>query len=214
MTTIPDEPGGTAAGLLLERADAAATVSPDRAVALYRELLASIPDHVEARLHLARLLEQRDELEAAVKTLTTGLRWSPEETQFLYLRGMLLGRLRRHDQAIADLRAVLRLQPSLGPAHFELGQLCWRKGLAAEAAAHFTRSLELDPENGRAFYYLAEALNLKGDLAGADAALERAIEATPQDEKVFHLRGRVLDRLGRPEEARQMYQRSRELQDL
>ena len=39
-------------------------------------------------------------------------------------------------------------------------------------------------------------------------------EATPRDVKVFHLRGRVLDRLGRPDEARAMYQRSRELQDL
>ena len=53
-----------------------------------------------------------------------------------------------------------------------------------------------------------------GDLVGANAALERAIEATPRDGKVYHLRGRVLDRLGRPEDARQMYQRSRELQDL
>jgi Flp pilus assembly protein TadD len=53
-----------------------------------------------------------------------------------------------------------------------------------------------------------------GDLAGANAALERALEATPQDGKAFHLRGRVLDRLGRPDEARQMYQRSKELQDL
>ncbi len=53
-----------------------------------------------------------------------------------------------------------------------------------------------------------------GDLAGANAVLDRAIEATPRDGKVYHLRGRVLDRLGRPDEAREMYQRSRELQDL
>jgi Flp pilus assembly protein TadD len=214
MTISPDERAGSAAGLLLERADAAASASPDQAIALYRELLLAIPDHVEARLHLARLLERNGELEDAVRTLSTGLRWTPEETELLLLRGSLQGRLRRYREGEADLRSVLRLHPSHGPAHFELGQLLWRKGLASEAASHFSKSLEYQPGNGRVYYYLAEALNLLGDLFGANAALERALEATPQDGRVFHLRGRVLDRLGRPDEARQMYQRSKELQDL
>jgi Flp pilus assembly protein TadD len=137
----------------------------------------------------------------------------PEQIELLLLRAILLGRLRRHGDAESDLRGILRLQASHGPAHFELGQLFWRKGLASEAATHFAKSLEYQPENGRVFYYLAEALNLMGDLPGANAVLDRALEATPRDGKVYHLRGRVLDRLGRPDEAREMYQRSRELQD-
>jgi protein O-GlcNAc transferase len=213
MTTSPDEHAGAAAGLL-ERADAAANASPDLAAALYRELLSASPGHVEARLHLARLLERGEELEDAVKTLSIGLRWTPDQLEFLLARGALLSRLRRYGDAEADLRGVLRLQSSHGLAHFELGQLFWRKGLASEAASHFAKSLECDPADGRVFYYLAEALNLMGDLAGANAVLDRALEATPRDGKVYHLRGRVLDRLGRPDEAREMYQRSRELQVL
>ena len=212
MTTSPDEQTGAATALLLERAGAAAT--PDQAAALYREVLAASPEHVEARLHLARLLEQGEQLEDAVKTLSDGLRWTPDQIDLLLLRGALLGRLRRYGDAESDLRGVLRLQASHGPGHFELGQLFWRKGLAAEAATHFAKALEYQPANGRVFYYLAEALNLLGDLTGASAVLDRAIEATPRDGKVYHLRGRVLDRLGRPDEAREMYQRSRELQSL
>src|SRR5687768_14664902 len=169
MTTSPDEPAGAATGLLLERADAAA--SPDQAAALYRELLAASPGHVEARLHLARLLERGGQLEDAVKTLSVGLRWMPDQVELLLLRGALLGRLGHYHDAESDLRGVLRLQVSHGPAHFELGQLFWRKGLASEAATHFAKSLEHQPENGRTCYYLAEALNLMGDLAGANAAL-------------------------------------------
>jgi Flp pilus assembly protein TadD len=48
-------------------------------------------------------------------------------------------------------------------------------------------------------------------LAGAHAALQRALELDPRDSKTHHLLGRVFDRLGRPEEARDMYERSREL---
>jgi Flp pilus assembly protein TadD len=122
--------------------------------------------------------------------------------------------MQRYREAESDLRGLLRSNPAHGAAHFELGQLYWRKGVAPEAVTHFSKSLEYQPENGRVFYYLAEALNLMGDLAGASAALDRALEATPTDGKVYHLRGRVLDRLGRPDEAREMYQRSRELQAL
>ena len=96
MTTSPDEPAGAATGLLLERAGAA--TSPDQAAALYRELLAASPGHVEARLHLARLLEQGEQLEDAVKTLSVGLRWMPDQVELLLLRGALLGRLGRYQR--------------------------------------------------------------------------------------------------------------------
>ncbi|MGI9041720.1 MAG: tetratricopeptide repeat protein [Gemmatimonadales bacterium] len=60
-------------------------------------------------------------------------------------------------------------------------------------------------------HYLADALNHLGDLAGSHAALVRALQAAPRDGKAYHLIGRVLDRMGRTEEAREMYQRGREV---
>jgi Flp pilus assembly protein TadD len=76
---------------------------------------------------------------------------------------------------------------------------------------HFRRSLEFQPDNPRTCYYLGDALNQAGDLAGARAALEHAIQLDPHDAKTHYLLGRVLDRLGHPEEAAARYQRSREL---
>ena len=129
---------------------------------------------------LARLLERRGELSEAVTTLAAGLRRTPDQAEFLLLRGALLGRMQRYREAESDLRGVLRSHPAHGPAHFELGQLYWRKGVAPEAVTHFAKSLEYQPENGRVFYYLAEALNLMGDLAGASAVLDRALGGDPE----------------------------------
>jgi len=234
MTPSPDEPtGGVApaeaaavppaaatsaprtpapAERLLERAHALAVgARPADAIPAYRELLAAEPDHLEGRLHLARLLIQLDEHEGALALLTEALSHSPDQTEYLVLRGGIYGHLRRYQEADGDLRRVLRLHPSHAPAHLELGLLHWRKGLAAEAAGHFQRSLEFQPENARACCYLGDALNQAGDLAGAHAALERAVQLDSHDAKAHHLLGRVLDRLGHPDEAREMYQRSREL---
>lgn len=197
---------------LLERADAlAAGPRPASAVAAYRELLAADPGHVEGRLHLARLLVALEESDGALSLLGQALRESPDQTEYLVLRGGIHARLRMYEAAEADLRRVLRLYPSHAPAHMELGQMLWRKGLAVDAAGHFRRSLEFQPDQAAAYHYLGDALNQAGDLPGARAALERAVQLDPRDAKAHHLLGRVLDRLGYPEEAREMYCRARDL---
>jgi tetratricopeptide (TPR) repeat protein len=197
---------------LLERADAlAAGARPADAVAVYRELLATDAAHIEARLHLARLLVQLEEHEQALVLLGETLRNAPDQTEFLVLRGGIFTHLRRYEEADGDLRRVLRLYPSHAPAHLELGRLLWRKGLAGKAATYFRRALEFQPDSARICSSLGDALNQAGDLAGAQAALQRALALDPRDSKTHHLLGRVFDRLGRPDEARDMYERSREL---
>lgn len=200
------------AEVLLERAATLARgVTPALAVPVYRDLLASEPEHIEARLHLARLLDRLEESGGAIELLSEGLGRVPDQTELLVLRGAIRGRVRRYDEAESDLRRVLRLYPSHSPAEFELGLVLWRKGMVPEAAAHFRQALDSEPDNARASYYLADALNHVGDLAGAHAALVRALQAAPRDGKAYHLIGRVLDRMGRTEEAREMYQRGREV---
>jgi protein O-GlcNAc transferase len=202
----------TAAELLLERGDVLAQGPlPGTAVTVYQTLLVAEPEHVEGRLHMACLLERLDEPVAAIQVLSDGLRLTPDQTEFLVLRGGIQGRLRRYPEAEADLRRALRLHPSHAPAHFELAHLLWRKGLIADSALHFRRSLEYQPDNPRTHYYLGEALNQAGDLDGARSAVARTLELDPSDAKAHQLLGRILDRLGRPEEAREMYRRAREL---
>src|SRR5688572_4241178 len=187
---------------------------PGSAVRPYRELLELEPQHVEARLHLAHLLDRLEEAADAADVLSEGLRRSADQTEFLVLRGALLGRLQRYREAESDLRRVLRLHPSHAPAQFELGLLLWRRGLVQEAASSFHRALEFQPDSAKTYYYLGDSLNQIGDLIGARAAVERALQVTPDDAKCYHLMGRVLDRLSLPDQAQEMYRRGRELAGL
>jgi tetratricopeptide (TPR) repeat protein len=95
--TLPPPSTATAASLL-ERADAlAAGPRPAEALPLYRELLAVEPGHVDARVRLAQLLIQHDELEPALTLLAEALRNAPDQTECLVLRGEILTRLRRYE---------------------------------------------------------------------------------------------------------------------
>jgi tetratricopeptide (TPR) repeat protein len=107
-TTLPPR-SPAPAERLLERADAlAAGARPAEAVSVYREVLAGDAGHVEARLHLARLLVQLEEHEQALVLLGEMLRNAPDQTEFLVLRGGIFTHLRRYEEADADLRRVLR----------------------------------------------------------------------------------------------------------
>ena len=50
-----------------------------------------------------------------------------------------------------------------------------------------------------------------GNLPAALEALRKSAELDDRNDRVFYLMGRVLDRMGRPDEAMPMYRRSKEL---
>jgi tetratricopeptide (TPR) repeat protein len=180
------------------------------ALEAFGELLELDSGHVEGRIELARLYEHEGDLDEALRHLDEAVRLCPERPAPLIARGAFLARLKRHPEAEADLHRATRLSPELADGYFELGFALWRKGLAAEAADHLRRAALLAPDRADAEYYLGESLHQVGDDAGALAALERAAALDAGNPKPLQLMGRVLDRLGRPDEAREMYRRARE----
>ncbi|MGH7629699.1 MAG: tetratricopeptide repeat protein, partial [Gemmatimonadales bacterium] len=177
----------------------------------YERVLDADPLHIEARVAVARLLERTDRPDLALAVLDDGLARQPDQTELLLARGRAHGQQRRYPAAEADLRRVLRLYPSHGPAHFELGLILMRRGRAADGADAFARAIAFGPESASVYTHLAEALNLSGRLTDAAAALERAVALDPAEPRAYHLLGRVLDRLQRSDEATAMYRRAREL---
>jgi Flp pilus assembly protein TadD len=62
-----------------------------------------------------------------------------------------------------------------------------------------------------AYQYLGDALNHVDDLQGALQAYHRSVELGPDNGNALYGLGVVYDRLNQPEEAAQMYRRSREM---
>ena len=71
--------------------------------------------------------------------------------------------------------------------------------------------MELEPQRAAAHYYLGEALNHVDDLTGALVAYQRAAELQPANQRALYGLGIIYDRLARPDDAAQMYRRSREV---
>ena len=209
-TTEPEEP--SAEELLYNAArEARAQGEHRRAIAIYRELLSVVPQHVKARNNLALLLDQNGDHEEALHELKLCLRTEPDNPHVLVNRGGVLGSLGRYSEAETDLRRALDFDATSAEAYFNLGLLMSRKGLWGEALPHLRRSIELDASRAVAYTYLGDALNHVDDLDGALQAFQRSVELVPNNEKALYGLGIIYDRLNRPEEAQHMYRRSRDL---
>jgi tetratricopeptide (TPR) repeat protein len=194
-----------------EAHEAAQAGRTEDAKRLYRELLTLHPTHVRARNNLALILDAEGNHEGALAELDRALDIESENGTLLVNRGALLGAMGRYAAAERDLKKVLRVDPSHAEALFNLGVVMTKKGLWTEAVPHLKRAVELEPQRAAAHYYLGEALNHVDDLAGALAAYQRSTELQPSNPRALYGLGIIYDRLARPDDAAQMYRRSREV---
>jgi len=188
---------------LLERASAfrrAGHVS--EAIAAYRALLEREPDLPDSWYNLAWLHRQAREYEAALdsyaEALKRGVR-GPEEVH-LNRSVILSDHLARHDQAEAELKAALKLNPGYLPALLNIGNLHEDRGDRAAAEAAYRRALEVAPGDSLALSRLAGVLDPKSPaatelIARLPATISKEPDPAGRADLGFAL-GRLLDGRG------------------
>ena len=98
----------------------------------------------------------------------------------MWLGSGLLG-LGRTDEAVAEIREALRLEPDNGQAHQGLARAYWvGKGDFKSAIPVFERAIELNPEAGYSYLQLALLLAWEGQLDRAAEMCRRAVDLQEQ----------------------------------
>jgi predicted O-linked N-acetylglucosamine transferase (SPINDLY family) len=150
--------GATWAGLFA-RAKAFATAGDfDRAVPLYRTLLAGEPDNPELQRALGRALRQAGAVEEAIACYRRALARDPDDARAHDELGRILSAQGEQRAAAEHLRAAIARDPRLVAARVELGELLFRDGRAPEAAAELRAALALDATNWGVHYRLGVVL--------------------------------------------------------
>lgn len=124
--------------------------------------------------------------------------------------GRLLASLGTPGLAAFAFRDAVRVEPRLAPAHFALGEALGRKGRWGEAAAAFAAAARLrsDAEyQGNVVYALGRAFLWREALQACD----RFGELLAEDADVLLLRGLILRRLCRANEAILAFRRAAQL---
>jgi predicted O-linked N-acetylglucosamine transferase (SPINDLY family) len=119
----------------------------DDARALYVQILAREPDHVEA-LQLLGMVEVEDKnVDVGIELLERAMRNAPDSGQTAYHLALGLEAAQRLDDAIATLERAIELEPAHLQAVRKLGWLMQHKQRYDAAMRHLERALELEPND-------------------------------------------------------------------
>ena len=126
-------PGAVAADEAFEKGLELEDTDPAAARTAYETCLAADEHHLEARLNLGRLLHldgRLDEAEKIYRSTQSG------EAILSFNLAVLLEDFEREDEAMAEYRHALALDPGFADAHFNLARLHERAGHPRDALRH------------------------------------------------------------------------------
>jgi tetratricopeptide (TPR) repeat protein len=170
------QPYPTALAFALEahRADRLA-----EAQALYRETLASIPDHPEALHYYGVLQHQLGEHASAATLLDRALTLDASNAECWSNRGLVAAASGQPAFALQCYRNALQLKPAFADAHNNLAVALQAQGALEEAIEHYRLALAIDPTLVDVHVNLGSSLNKLGRHDDAYAQYQLALSLDP-----------------------------------
>lgn len=173
--------------------------------------VAAGPAEVRVSLAMGEVLRAASREREAYNLYSEELQQAPDNTDLLYARALTAESLDMPQQAEADLRAVLQLEPENANALNALGYtLADRNERLEEALGYIQKAVELLPEEPAVLDSLGWVHYRLGDYPAAIKWLSKAFELLPDAEIAAHL-GEVLWVSGETEKAREIWQKAQQL---
>jgi protein O-GlcNAc transferase len=183
----------------------------DAAGALYREVLAADPNHVEA-LHLAGVLAMRSgDVDAGIALFERAVRGNPSHSAALLSLARALTQAGQRDAALSTYERVVAVEQNFAQAHYELGNACMLFNEPEAALARYDRFLALEPGHAAAWSNRGNALQDLGRHREAVESYDRALALQPGNASAFFNRGNALRALDQKEAALASYDRALQL---
>jgi len=171
------------------------------AEALYRQILALDPAHLDALYLLAVMANQLGRSAEALDLADRAIRSRPEVAEPYAARGNALTGLGRHAEAIASFDRALQLRPDFAEAHNDRANPLHELRRYAEAVASCDAALRLRPDFAEAHANRGNALNQLGRHQEALASLDTALRLRPDLAQAHSNRGNALIGLWRNQDA-------------
>jgi len=153
---------------------------------------------------LIQLFLSHGKLADAEKLARAALRTNPRNPQGHNLFGYILSEMNNLPAGEWHFRRALELAGPQAPFLMNLGLNLMKQGRTTEADGYFSQAHQLDPRDVKTLGYWSTLYEAQGDLARAQELLQRA-EAVGSPEDVSLLKAKYLARTGKKEDALAIY---------
>ena len=186
-----------------------------RAEQAQRELERAVeldPGYAEARLNLARVLEERGSLKEAERQYAAVLEADAGNDKARFGLAALYDRTGRPELALREFRLLSSRRPDLAEAEFlQAGQEARKAREYDRAARYFQRAAEINPQRADVWAELGTNSYLAGEYARGAEFFRKALALDPARGEYHYYLGLALDRDRQPEQAIAAFRRSLEL---
>ncbi|MBL8965118.1 MAG: tetratricopeptide repeat protein [Phycisphaerae bacterium] len=176
-----------------------------KAEAILSEATRQYPDNQELRIALAMELLELRRPEEAYDQYTAALSIGPREPAIEFTAGTIANTIGRLDRAIEHYEAAQAADPTTGDYPLYLGQVLAKLGRYDAAKASLLRSAKLNEDRAVIWGTLADIALRENNahLSASHAARARSID--PSNAVYRLIEGRALNRIGRPDEALELF---------
>ena len=156
---------------------------------------------VRRAAELGRAALRAGRFDEAVNYLTVALRFVPEAGELYLRRAEAWHGLGKTRKAEADCDRAVELAPYTAEPYRVRGQIYAAANELAPAVADLLRAAELDANDADSLAFAAGLLLGAGQLEKAHELADRMVDRSPDHAEGYYLRGLVLERLGRFDDA-------------
>jgi Flp pilus assembly protein TadD len=158
-------------------------------------------DAPEFHLILGKAYLNRHEPEKAIAELKKAESAKPDMPYVHFGLGIAYMRTNENEQAEAEFRKEIAVEPDLPDIYEQLGEFYLKTDRDEEAAEAFREALKRNPKMPASLFGLAKIHLRQERYQQALAEINRALHLAPESQNVHFMRGRILMKLGRREEA-------------
>ena len=179
----------------------------EEAIALYEQIISTVPNCVQARINLGFLQQEKGEFDAAIPHYREALKLDPNIPQTAYNLAKVFEEKGQAKEAIEHYQQALVAQPDFVPALINLAVALQENGQLLEAVNLYRRALEVQPHSWEALNNLGTVLQEQGNLEDALEYYHKALELLPDFVEAINNLGRTFLEKGAVEDAIACYRR-------
>ncbi|TAD83836.1 MAG: tetratricopeptide repeat protein [Oscillatoriales cyanobacterium] len=179
----------------------------EEAIALYEQIISTVPNCVQARINLGFLQQEKGELDAAIPHYREAWKLDQNIPQTAYNLAKIFEEKGQAQDAIEHYQKALAVQPDFVPALINLAVALQENGELLESVNLYRRALEVQPHSWEALNNLGTVLQEQGNLEDALEYYHKALELLPDFVEAINNLGRTFLEKGAVEDAIACYRR-------